>query len=71
MNSFFLQNQFTAKKMKFSIKNIFGKCDQNRSLVTFTKEILKGKLHFLCSNCFDQRGCYRACMHVDRKHQSL
>ena len=42
----------TAQKMKFSIKDFFGKCDQIRSfldLVTFTEEILHGKLHFLCS----------------------
>ena len=40
-----------AKKTKFSIKDFFSKCDQTRStdLVTFTEEILNGKLHFLCS----------------------
>ena len=32
-----------AKKMKFSIKDFFSKCD------TFTEEILNGKRHFLCS----------------------
>ena len=32
----------TAQKMKFSIKDFFD-------LFTFTKEILNGKLHFLCS----------------------
>ena len=36
-----------AQKMKFSIKDFFSKCDQD--LVTFTEEILNGKLHFLCS----------------------
>ena len=48
--------------MKFSIKDFFSKCDQIRSfvnvtksavsadLVTFTEEILRGKLHFLCSD---------------------
>ena len=36
----------TAQKMTFSIKDFFKKCD----LVTFTEEILKGKLHFLCSD---------------------
>ena len=35
----------TAEKMKFSIKYFFSKWD----LVTFTEEILDGKLHFLCS----------------------
>ena len=34
------------KKIKFSIKDFFSKCDQ---LVTFTEEILNGKFHFLCS----------------------
>ena len=41
-------------KMKFSIKDFFRKYDQIRQkttdLVTFTKEILNGKLHFLCSD---------------------
>ena len=37
----------TAQKMKFSIKNFFSKCDQ----IIFTKEILNGKFHFLCSEC--------------------
>ena len=42
--------------MKFYIKDFFIKCDQICSfqqffadLVTFTEEILNGKLHFLCS----------------------
>ena len=39
--------------MKFSVKDFFSKCDQTCSfpavLVTFTEEILNGKLHFLCS----------------------
>ena len=42
----------TAQKMKFSIQDFFSKCDQIRrpaDLVTFTEEILNGKLHFLCS----------------------
>ena len=34
--------------MKFSIKDFFSKCDQ-ADLVTFTEEILDGKLHFLCA----------------------
>ena len=41
-------------KMKFSIKDFFSKCDQIHSLlpdfITFTKEILNGKLHFLRSD---------------------
>ena len=40
----------TAQKMEFSIKVFFSKCDQFLAdLVTFTEEILNGKLHFLCS----------------------
>ena len=38
------------KKMKFSIKDFFSKCDQLQFLadvVTLTEEILKRKLHFL------------------------
>ena len=38
---------YTAQKMNLSIKDFFSKCDQIR-LVTFTEEILNGKLHFLC-----------------------
>ena len=44
---------YIAQKMKFSINDFFSKCDQIRrklqDLVTFTEEILNGKLHFLCS----------------------
>ena len=41
----------TAQKMKFSINDLFSKCDQIRrcGLVTSAEEILNGKLHFLCS----------------------
>ena len=39
--------------MKFSIKDFFKKCDQIRifpaAMVTFTEEILNGKLHFFCA----------------------
>ena len=45
---------YTAQKVKFPVKDFFSKCDQIRSfpriLVTFTEEILNGKLHFLCSD---------------------
>ena len=40
------------QKMKFSIKDFSSKCDQIRSsadLVTFTEEILNGKLPSVCS----------------------
>ena len=36
----------TAQKMKFFIKNFFSKREQVRSFLTFTDEILNGKLHF-------------------------
>ena len=43
----------TAQKMKFSIKDFFQQMWPNPQLpadfVTFTEEILIGKLHFLCS----------------------
>ena len=40
----------TAQKMKFSIKDLFSKYDQGTAdLVTFTDEILNGKLHCFCS----------------------
>ena len=37
-------NLIAAQKMKFSIKDLF-----TVDLVTFTKEIPDGKLHFMCS----------------------
>ena len=51
------------KKMKFSIKDFFSKCDQIRSFLriffTFTEETLNGKLQFLCCACwFDIRPSY-------------
>ena len=46
----------TAQKMKFSIKDFCSKCDQIPQIpvdsVTFTEEILHGKLHFLYSVIF-------------------
>ena len=49
----YFKKQFqTTKKKKFSIKDIFSKCDQNTQetadLVTFIKEILNGKLFVQC-----------------------
>ena len=42
-----------AQKMKISIKDFFSKCDQTcrktRDFVTFSEEVLNGKLLFLCS----------------------
>ena len=53
---FYIELETTAKyqsilneKMKFSIKNFFSKCD-TADLVTFTEEIVNGRLFFLCSN---------------------
>ena len=42
---------YTALKMKFSIKDFFSKTNlqETMDLVTYTEEILNGKLHFLCS----------------------
>ena len=46
--------EFAAQKMKFSVKEFLSKLGQIRKslvdLVTFTEEILNGKLHFLCSD---------------------
>ena len=51
--------------MKISIRNLFSKCDQiantvvsTADLVTFTEEILNGKLHLLCSDIFLEEACY-------------
>ena len=46
------KSKYHYTKMKFSIKNFFSKCDQIKfpaDLVTFTKDILNEKLHFLCN----------------------
>ena len=44
---------YTAQKMKFSIKNVFSKCDQIRSLLRIWSHLLKNSLMqnfiFLCS----------------------
>ena len=45
---------FTAQKMKFSVKDLFSKCDHLQfpaDFGKFTEEILNGKLLFLCSVC--------------------
>ena len=39
----------TAQKMRFSIKDFSSKCWNPADFVTFTDEILNGKLDFLCS----------------------
>ena len=45
--------------MKFSIKDFFSKCDQETAdLVTFTEEILNGKLRFLCSDIKHRQSSY-------------
>ena len=55
-DSLFLLPHSDCKKMKFSNKYFFSKCHQIRrnpkeiaDFVTFTEEILNGKLHFLYS----------------------
>ena len=48
----------TSQKIKFYIKDFFSKCDQIRSFqsaVIFSKEILNGKLHVLCSVLLSKR----------------
>ena len=41
------KNVHCAKKVKFCIKDFFSKCDQfPADSVTFTEEVLNGKLHF-------------------------
>ena len=50
---------YTAKKMKFSIKDFFSKYDQIRSfLVKFTEQILNGKLRFLGSDMRNIQVCF-------------
>ena len=44
-----LQAFVDAQKMKFSIKDFFKSTGKCADLVTYTEEILNGKLHFLCS----------------------
>ena len=58
-----MQEETTAQKMKFSIKDFFSKCDQfPADLITFTDEILNGNLHFLC------RERSRKSSHLDNFH---
>ena len=45
----------TAQKMKVLINDFFSKCDQIADLVTFTEEILNGKLNFLYSVMSSER----------------
>ena len=42
---------YTAQKVKFSVKDIFSKCEQIRRKLTFTftKKVFNGKLHFVFS----------------------
>ena len=51
-NSFYVR--LTTQKTKFFIKDFSARCDRMRwktgDLVTFTGEILNGKLHFFCSD---------------------
>ena len=46
---------FTAQKVKFSIQDFFSKCDQIANWVTFTEEILIGKLHLFILRVFIHR----------------
>ena len=43
-----------------NIKDFFSKCDQIcQHLVTFTKETLNGKLHFMCNVVHSKVNCQR------------
>ena len=55
---------WTAQKMKFSVKDFFGKCEQKekKEIQRNTKEILNGKLHFLCSPDCRKQWFYRKCI---------
>ena len=51
-----MEKSITTQKMKFSLKDFFSKCEQIRkkktaNLFISAKEILNGKIHFLCSVC--------------------
>ena len=48
------QREHTAQKMKFSIMDFFYKCDQ----IFRWKEILDGKLYFLCSDINNKQLAY-------------
>ena len=51
--------------MKFSIKDFFSKCEQTADLFTFTKEILNGKLHFMCRIfCWEKFSHFRVIVKV-------
>ena len=49
----FMTSSSTALKLKFSIMDLFSKCDQIcrklRISIKFTGETFNGKLHFMCS----------------------
>ena len=54
--------------MKFSIKDFFSKRDKIRSLlqvlVTFTEEIVDGKLHFFCTDFYLTTELFLVCVLV-------
>ena len=51
--------------MKFSIKDFLCKCEETADLVTFTEEILNGKLHFLCSDFLSQDSAIDSAIKID------
>ena len=56
--------------MRFSIKDFFSKCDRPNlqiptDLVTFTEEILNGKLHFLGSDIYTPNTAIMECVELD------
>ena len=40
----FVHSQYAAQKMKFSIKDFFSKCDQNRNKLRIWSHLLKKSL---------------------------
>ena len=53
-------NPITAQYMNSSIKDFFSKCDQKETadFVTFTEEILNGRVHFMCSEFYSSKYNY-------------
>ena len=55
----------TAQKMKLSIKDFF---QETADLVSFIKEILNGKFHFLCSEQARIKAIGFVEIHIDQGH---
>ena len=59
---------FTAQKMKFSIKNLFSKCDQIRSFFQIWSHFLKKSLmeNFIFCAVLPKRLCFLFKSNIDR-----